>query len=243
MVTAAIGAEHFYTKANNAARSEDTKLASDVDMRTRQVWVGHPYVDVIDNQATRNFEDKILKMIQVVCDRAGIQYGDRLTPNSKKRKFLVSGFIGDFPKFQEFDVLHDYLSISGNKDEQARVRKRGQNGRFCFTHTVRRIIAGERVETRMQISQREYEALKKHVDPLRFTTKKRRRCFLHGQIYFQLDIYKPPIPRRMNMLMILETYTIDETPNFMPMLPPFVKIEKEITSDPQYSLYNLSLRE
>lgn len=43
LVTAADGAEEFYTKANNEARFEDVKEAVKSDKRTQLAWVGHPY--------------------------------------------------------------------------------------------------------------------------------------------------------------------------------------------------------
>ncbi|RUS81811.1 hypothetical protein EGW08_010448 [Elysia chlorotica] len=62
-----------------------------------------------------------------VCVRVGIDLGDRLAPNSVKRKFLVSGMADDeqFPHYQEFHVVHDYL-VTPSRKMQARLRKRGQ---------------------------------------------------------------------------------------------------------------------
>ena len=49
-------------------------------------------------------------IFQVVCDRANVHTGDRLAPNSRKRKWLVRSFDKTkFPQFQEFDVQHTYL--------------------------------------------------------------------------------------------------------------------------------------
>ena len=56
-----------------------------------QAWVGHPYYDVIDNST--DFENKIRRVVEVVCKRIDKQLGadidDRLKAQSKKRKFLV----------------------------------------------------------------------------------------------------------------------------------------------------------
>ncbi|KAJ7377320.1 TRPL translocation defect protein 14, partial [Desmophyllum pertusum] len=51
-------------------------------------WVGHPYVDVIDN--CTNFNNKVRRAIDAVCNKIGIYTGDRLSPESIKRKFLIS---------------------------------------------------------------------------------------------------------------------------------------------------------
>lgn len=240
MVTAADGAEEFYTCENNKVRCEDIQQAVQLDKNTREAWIGHPYVDIINNKGCQSFDDKILRLIQVVCDRAGVQYGDRLAPNSRKRKFLVSSFDESrFPKFQEFHVIHRYLRPD-EKDVQARVRKRGQNGQWSYTYTTRRQnVKGERVETRMQISQKEYIALCEHVDPRRWRTFKRRRCFVHAQQYYQLDIYSNPLPDNFDKLLILETYT---TNSGEMQLPDFINVVKEVTGLVEYSLHTLSLK-
>ena len=49
LVTTAIGAENFYTQANNATRREDQKLARELDLKILSAWVGHPKVFIIDN--------------------------------------------------------------------------------------------------------------------------------------------------------------------------------------------------
>jgi hypothetical protein len=51
MVTAAIGAEKFYTLANNEARRESLAEAIEIDAKTRDAWV------CIDNRQTRRRDD------------------------------------------------------------------------------------------------------------------------------------------------------------------------------------------
>ena len=45
--------------------------------------------------------------------------GDRLRLESRKRKFLVAALPADsaFPEFQDFDVIHDYLSTPGHEEQ------------------------------------------------------------------------------------------------------------------------------
>ena len=47
-------------------------------------------------------------------------------------QFLTIPNLKVFPVFQDFDVVHDYLSTS-NPKMQARLRKRGQNGKLGVT--------------------------------------------------------------------------------------------------------------
>ena len=49
LVTAAQGAERFYTLDNNQARSESPQEARDVDERLVASWNGHPRHYIIDN--------------------------------------------------------------------------------------------------------------------------------------------------------------------------------------------------
>lgn len=63
MVTAANGAEEYYNTEDNPCRTEGVELARELDQKTAEAWVGHPYIDVIDN-ATR-FDAKIRRMIDV----------------------------------------------------------------------------------------------------------------------------------------------------------------------------------
>lgn len=157
LVTSADGAEDYYNTEDNPCRTEGLELAREIDRRTSEAWVGHPYIDVLDNST--NFDTKMRKMISTVCRRIGIEAGDRLKSASKKIKFLVKGPMpleAAFPPFQDFDVVHDYL-ITANPKVQSRLRKRGQNGNWSYQHTVRRADAGSQsVELRRQISHRDY---------------------------------------------------------------------------------------
>jgi len=49
MVTAADGAEKFYTFENNVARYESLEEAVKLDKRLINAWVGHPNFSIIEN--------------------------------------------------------------------------------------------------------------------------------------------------------------------------------------------------
>jgi hypothetical protein len=146
---------------------------------------------------------QIVIHVQVVCDRAGVKYGDRLAPNSRKRKWLVHAVDMDkFPQHQTFDVVHDFL-LSENSETQVgdgiclncdifmliwrlflqrRIRRRGQNGRYSYTATVRRVVNGVPIETKMTISKREYDTYLTNHDSYRVQIPKIRRfafCKIH----------------------------------------------------------------
>lgn len=109
--------------------------------------------------------------------------------------FIVGGQLpGDnvFPDFQDFDVVHHYLQSNGPK-VQARLRKRGQKGNWTYIHTLRRPhVHNQSVETKTQLTHRDYMNLLAQRDDAHFTIYKKRRCFLVNNQYFQLDVYKEP---------------------------------------------------
>jgi hypothetical protein len=47
LVSAANGAENFYSKENNQARFESIKEAVELDKKLINAWVGHPHFSVI----------------------------------------------------------------------------------------------------------------------------------------------------------------------------------------------------
>ncbi|XP_076472977.1 TRPL translocation defect protein 14-like [Babylonia areolata] len=241
MVSAAHGAEPFYTLQGHQTRHEGLEAARAVDDITANAWVGHPYFDVVDNST--GFEGKISRMISIVCTRIGMELGDRLSPNSVKRKYLVTYIPSDseFPHFQEFTVVHDYL-VTPSRKMQARLRRRGQQGNWTYTHTIRRPeIEHESVELRMPVTEKDYEILLAQKDEKHHTVYKVRRCFLWHNHYFQLDIYQSPCPDRCKGLMLLETFTTKDPDKVT--LPTFIRVEKEVTGDPSYSMFNLSLKD
>ncbi|OAF71435.1 hypothetical protein A3Q56_00781 [Intoshia linei] len=239
MVSAADGAENFYNDNNNSARHETIQEARTLDSQTLQAWIGHPYIDVIDNST--NFAHKKMRLIKAICERMGIDTSDRLVQNSKKRKFLIESLpnIADFPETtQIFNVIHHYL-LSNDSNVQSRIRKRGINDSWSYLYTAR--IKGshdQNPELKRQISYREYKALNLQADPNRYPIFKRRHCFMWNKTYYQLDVYKEPCHKRCMNLIFLETFTskTDEL-----QLPDFIKINKEITGVNEYSMYNLSL--
>lgn len=86
MVSAANGAEEFYSTEEHACRSEGVGMARELDYKAAAAWVGHPYFDVIDNST--DFETKMNRMIESVCQKLGIDTGDRLKTTSRKLKYL-----------------------------------------------------------------------------------------------------------------------------------------------------------
>lgn len=243
MQSAANGAERFYTTEDHAARFEGLEMARERDRKAMEAWRDHPYVDIIDNRS--DFDAKIDRLIDLVVRRIGINVGDRFKANSRKVKFLVSLLPKDedFPvKFTDFQVVHHYLH-SAQKGYQTRLRKRVRNGRPTYTFTVRKPeLQGQTVELKQPCSQRDYINLLTHRDDSHLPVFKTRRCFLYQNQQYQLDMYRAPCHSRCKGLILLETFTTLEDSEIIPSLPPFLKVVRNVTGDPAFSMYNLSIR-
>ncbi len=71
LVTAAIGAEQFFSHATNEHRLEGVEEAVRVDKALIRGWSGHPNLQVIDNEGT--FEDKLARAVAAVLEVVGVE--------------------------------------------------------------------------------------------------------------------------------------------------------------------------
>lgn len=104
MVTAAEGAEMFYTLENNAVRTETPELARTLDHQTRKAWVGHPNLKIFDNSTS--FEMKLQRVVEELSRLVGL-------PHSLEKvstKFLVRGGEPDLDRFPE-DVDYQIFEV------------------------------------------------------------------------------------------------------------------------------------
>ena len=69
LVTAADGAEEFYTTENNAARTETAEQARGLDKKVMSCWVGHPNLVICDNSGT--FQQKISSAVDAIFKVVG----------------------------------------------------------------------------------------------------------------------------------------------------------------------------
>merc|ERR1712154_689978 len=140
MVTAATGAEEYYSVEHHATRLETLDEARERDRLAAEAWIGHPYVDIIDNGS--DFETKINRLISCVALKIGVDIGDRLSVNAKKIKVAINGPLpkdSAFPNFRDFEVTHNYLQTA-SRTMQSRLRKRGRLGKFSYIHTIRKQV-------------------------------------------------------------------------------------------------------
>ena len=147
LVTAAIGAEEFYTRENNPSRRETLEEARSLDYRTREVWLGHPKLRIIDNQRGEAFMDKINRVVEGIFSVIGLP-----TPIYSERRFLIakspskkmmSLFRWENIKFVEFEVevhfLHPICDNLGYK-LHPRLMKRSQLGIHTYHYSVKKSL-------------------------------------------------------------------------------------------------------
>ncbi len=232
LVSAADGAEQYYTTATNSTRYEQAdeqglQLARDLDKKVNRSWTGHPHLRVINNHD--DFDTKLRRVLKEISNVLGIPQ-----PIEEERKYVVE-VTGPLPESIDSEIVQTYLVA--DPDCEIRLRRRSWHGETVNVHkTKKRISANEVLETERQVSNALYESLLQQADPYRSTIRKTRRSFIWRGQYFELDTYHEPVDN----LVILETKGIaeQESVNF----PPFLRIVKEVTGDKDYYNYNIALR-
>lgn len=225
LVTAANGAEEYYTLSNNKARTETIESAIAVDQKTVAAWTGHPHLRIIDNST--DFSTKIKRLINEISSFLG-----EPTTFEIERKFLVE--YPDLKKLQstcackKSEIIQTYLN-SANGDE-VRIRQRGSLNHYTYTKTIKKKIKAngiKRIEIESRIDKDEYLTLLMDADQTKRQIRKDRYCFVFNNQYFELDIY--PFWKDKAIVEIelaSEKTKVD--------FPDFIKVIKEVTDDESF---------
>ena len=224
LVTAAKGAEQFYTTENNQARYETVEQAAALDDRLIAAWTGHPHLRVIEN--SMGFEDKLKRLIAEIRSFLG-----EPEPLEIERKFLIEypdmKWLKSLPNCRKVDIIQTYLY--SRVGEELRVRQRGENGSYIYYKTYKhRIDDMKRVEIEEQVSQDEYITLLMEADPTKRPIRKTRYCLTYDGQYFEIDVY--PF---WDDKAVVEIELSDENAEIR--FPKELKVLKEVTGDESYS--------
>lgn len=230
LVTAAKGAEKYYTLANNQARTETVEEAAALDDKLIAAWTGHPHFRIIDNSTC--FEEKMLRLIKEITSFLG-----EPTPMEIERKYLIFRprlqTLEQMPNCECVDIVQTYLK-SEDPAEERRIRQRGSNGSYVYFMTRKRKTDGiKRVEIEERLSQEEYIALLVEADPAYRTIHKKRYCLSENGLYYEIDIYPE---WKDKAIMEIELHDEDQKIVF----PEEINVIREVTSDPAYTNHEIA---
>ncbi len=245
LVSAADGAEQFYTTSNNAQRLEQAdeaglKIARMLDKKVIKAWTGHPHLRVINNNV--DFEQKLNRVLKEISNVLELPQ-----PIEVERKYIVE-LVGELPdECIESDITQTYLV--GEPGCEIRLRRRTWDGKSVNIHTTKKTLSPtEELLTERQVSNNLYETLLQQADPYRRTIHKQRKSFIWQGQFFELDTYLDPYlqsPQKgggseSKPLTILETKEMacHEDIKF----PPFLRVVEDITGNTRYYNYNLALK-
>jgi CYTH domain-containing protein/DNA-binding XRE family transcriptional regulator len=229
LVTAAKGAQEFYTTANNQARTETPEEAAALDDKIISCWMGHPHLRVIDNSS--DFEQKLNRLITEIAAFLG-----EPEPLEIERKFLIRypdiKALEAMSGCRKIDIIQTYLKSC--PDEEIRVRQRGEDGYYIYLKTVKkRVSSSKRVEVETRIGKDEYLTLLMDADTSRRQIRKTRYCMMYENQYFEIDIYPFWSDKA---IMEIELSREDEEVRF----PKCISIIKEVTDDDSYKNASLA---
>jgi len=229
LVTAAKGAEEFYTLENNTARTETIEQARLIDDNLIEAWNGHPHFRVIDNSS--NFEDKIKRLLKEISHFLG-----EPEPYEIERKFLIEypniTWLENNRNCKKLEIIQTYLNA--NEDEEVRVRQRGNEGNYIYTQTIKRNINDlKRIEIEKRLSKDEYLELLMNADTTKHPIRKTRYCLVYKNQYFEIDIY--PF---WDDKAIVEIELNNENQEII--FPNKLKVIKEVTEDINYKNSSLA---
>ena len=198
LVSAADGAEQYYTTANNAQRyeqmnEEGLRIARSLDKKVIHAWKGHPHLRVINNHD--DFDAKMRRVIKEISSVLCLPQ-----PIEEERKYIVE-ITGQLPDdCIDTEITQTYLL--GEPGSEVRLRKRGWDGKYVYVHTTKKKTSeNEELVTERQINNSLYEMMLRLADPQRQTIRKHRRSFIWQGQYFEVDHYND----QLEGLTILET--------------------------------------
>lgn len=227
LVSAADGAEQFYTTATNNKRTEGIELARILDKKVIQAWSEHPHLRVINNH--EDFETKLERVLQEISDVLEIP-----RQAVEERKYIIR-LKDNIPEAIVSEITQTYLT--SEPYSEVRLRRRILNGLSVNVHTTKKILPNnEQVETERQIDNNLYESLLQQADPYRQPIHKMRETFIWKGQFFELDTFIDPYKG----LQILETKGILKHEDII--FPPFIEIIEDITGITKYYNYNLALK-
>lgn len=221
LVTAADGAEKYFTLTNEKARDETPEEARYLDVRSQLSWVGVEERENIPNiidGASITFETKMQLTAQATFKKLGVPYFIQ-----GERKFLLRHLDpARIPvPFQKIEIEQYY--IPGQPRVETSIRKRTWLGKSTY-HLRKKLpfIDGttERIKVSSLIQKHEYLELIQGAGTNLKELRKSRYCFIIDHTYYKVDVFE-----KLGRAPVLEVYGT-------PQLPEFFEVIREVTNDP-----------
>lgn len=231
LVTAAKGAQEFYTLANNGARIETVEQASVLDDKLIAAWTGHPYLHIIDNST--NFEEKMRNLIQNISNFLG-----EAGPSDDKRSFLIEypdiELLESLSNCEKVEIIQTYLFYP-DKDGEKRVRQRGADGHYTYYMTTKRDVSKhQRLKLEQRLTEKQYLKLLMDADMNYRQIRKTRYCLTYANQYFEIDVF--PFWKDKAIAQ-LEWNNEGDTPIHF---PEFLHVICEVTDEEEYKNRSLA---
>ena len=233
--TAALGAEDYYTLANNSARSESLEEARFLDQCTLDVWNGTPHLRIFGNEV--NFEEKKRKVLSEVCNILGVPQ-----PLEIERKWLI-----DNDSAKEFlrnpDALVSTVSIAQvYLKDGSRLRKRSsdKSGDEVYTHTHKtEIESGINYEIETHLTEEQYAIQLQGRDQTSNWVHKTRHMFVWQDRYWELDQFLFSGQDEASFYMLETEFSVEEMLATVDT-PPFLHVVREVTTESAFKNKNIA---
>ena len=232
LVTAADGAEEYYTLANNKARSESPEEARAIDKKTSTVWLNHSHFAIIDNST--NFDQKIDRVLKEIYRVIGAPI-----PIDSYNKYLISmpnleRLEKDFySKFSKVEITRTYLVKKDNCIERSVVR-RGSDGEYAFYYMEKTHQDGfDEINVERRIDEKEYNMIIARDNGRLKELTKTRYGFVWNNKYYELDVFDFWKDRAILKVQHTNRRKDGEVPSIF-------KVLMDITNDESYTNYSLA---
>lgn len=222
MVSAAIGAEEFYTTENNNARTEGIELAREIDNKILKAWTGHPQLHIVENNV--DFDIKVRSVVQSIQRLIG----DESVMAEERRKLIVR-VVGEIPYGVETEIYQTY--INDEDGTSIRLRRRGTRGNYVYFLSQKYVITdeGKSIIKERQISPDEYLSMLNRTTAEQTTSQYHiiRKSFTWAEQYFELDEFLEP--NRTERILEVRIKAGGEV-----KMPPFIEVIEDVTDNPEY---------
>ncbi len=225
LVTAAKGAEEFYTLENNEARSESVEEARDLDDTTLSCWIGHPNLHVIANN--QDFNSKMDQVVRSIHRELGAP-----VPIQRQRKFFVkSSSVESFLETLENVKKMRVEQLYADGEEECCFRKMSDENASMYFEIHKKDTSDPEVRVKTMRHMKEKEYLRRTTNSVKTPILKDRYSFVHNNQYFTLDVF-----RNLD-LCLLEVEPTEE--NSRISLPSKLVVLDDVTANPSYRNFSL----